>query len=858
MGKDKNPKGENKNAEEVDSRGILFFKDQRALMEHTAKHGTQSGVGFGAPVSSPLDALKKTVSRNVEEAKAKEEGESLPDAMTETKEETADQPQKVKKQSSLLARCMPYIYDEQGVNCAEEKPDYTLESVEEIIESAEKRASEKIARMYNLRKSENETIGEEKTEPQKTEEKPKLKSTATSVKKPVKIGDEAFSAAKLFETAPIPKLSGTLFDDLTGHRTDMVGEEKVTSAYSEQGGMQTGEETHTRTIPGIVPEADSSERMEDIMSRTRPVNVEDISSSSVKKAPVKISAVEDLDEEIIVDDFCGKRDIKRVGSMLKANAFYAKLRLIATALLTLGSGVFLLDSVKAEAEAATLCIIAAVILAVAALVNGNIFGGFKGAFTKNSSIELPVALSLSLAILFFVIAIISGNHPFDVVVLPLVTVLSYDYCNYRKQMAIFKNFKLVALRRNKKAVALIDEPSVTAAMARTVISGEVLAAGKTETAEIGDFLKNTLSDKALSGKVNVLSIVALIASVFIGVAVGGSAGSVMDGIFAALVVLCFSAAPTLFIADTMPFVSMAERLNKFKAAVCSKNSAERIEQLNALVVSSADIFPEGAIKFYNMNALSANELDNTLALAAAVSSEINSPLAPAFKKIISTEDMPVADSVKYEDNLGISGWVEDDRILIGNRSLMIAHGVRVPALEVDKKILRQGYFPVYVAVNQRACVLLVVGYTTLPDVEKRLGRIMDKGITLLVENCDPNVSEQMLCDYFGFDPELVKVMDHNGVAKYQKATAAKKLVSAHGFTLGGTESFLEIVLSCLKIRSASATLYVIHTLTSVLCWTMFAVLSLGGAGSLAGIGVCLLGELIATIVSLTAYFIFKI
>ena len=308
MGKDKNPKGENKNAEEVDSRGILFFKDERALMEHTAKHGTQSGVGFGAPVSSPLDALKKTVSRNVEEAKAKEEDESLPDAMTETKEETADQPQKVKKQSSLLARCMPYIYDEQGVNCAEEKPDYTLESVEEIIESAEKRASEKIARMYNLRKSEVETIGEEKTEPQKTEEKPKLKSTATSVKKPVKIGDEAFSAAKLF-------------DDLTGHRTDMVGEEKVTSAYSEQGGMQTGEETHTRTIPGIVPEADSSERMEDIMSRTRPVNIEDISSSSVKKAPVKISAVEDLDEEIIVDDFCGKRDIKRVGSMLKANAF---------------------------------------------------------------------------------------------------------------------------------------------------------------------------------------------------------------------------------------------------------------------------------------------------------------------------------------------------------------------------------------------------------------------------------------------------------------------------------------------------------------------------------------------------------
>jgi len=855
MGKEISPKDNKNKAEEVDTKGILFFKDERALMEHTAKHGTQNGVGFGAPVSSPLDALMQTVNRTVDQAKANLEEE----AKKAEEQSKTEEPQKPKRQSTLLQRCMPYIYDEQGVNCAEDnKPDYTLESVEDIIESAEKRASEKIARMYNLRASEVETIGEEKPQPQ-AEPKPKLMSSETSVKRAPKIGDEPFSAAKLFETASFPKVSETLFDDLTAHRTDMVGNEKVTSAYSEQGGMQKEEETHTRTIPGIVPEANSEERMEDIMSRTRPVNVEDISSSSLKKSPVNISSVEDLDEEIIVDDFSGKKDIRRIGSQLKANAFYAKLRLLATAVLTAVSGIFLLDGVKSELEPATLCIMATALLALAAIINGNIFGGFKNAFTKNSKIELPVALAVSLAVVYFVVGIITGDHPFDVVIMPLVSLLSYNYCRYRKEMAIFTNFKLVAARRKKSAVTLIGEPSVTAAMARSVISGEVLAAGQTETDEIGDFIKNSQSDKALSGKINVLTIVSLVAAVFIGVAIGGSVGSVMDGIMSALIVLCFSAAPTLFIADTFPFVGMSEKLIKLKAAVCSRASAEKIEQINALVVSAKDIFPEGAIKLYNMNALSANELDETLVLAAAVAAEIESPLAPVLQKIISAEvPLPEADTVKYEDTLGISGWVKDDHILIGNRSHMIAHGVRVPALEVDKKILRQGYFPVYVAVNQRACALLVVGYTVDRDVEKRLGRIMDKGITLLVHNCDPNISEQMLCDYFGFFPELVKVLDHNGVAKYQKATAPAKITSAFGFSFGSVDSFLEIIVSCLKIRGTFLTLYVIHTLTSVLCWTMFAVLSLGGAGSLAGIGICLLGELLATIISLTAYFIFKI
>ena len=59
---------------------------------------------------------------------------------------------------------------------------------------------------------------------------------------------------------------------------------------------------------------------------------------------------------------------------------------------------------------------------------------------------------------------------------------------------------------------------------------------------------------------------------------------------------------------------------------------------------------------------------------------------------------------------------------------MIAHGVRVPALEVDKKMLRQGYFPVYVAVNQRACALLTVGYMVDRYVMKKLGRLQDKGL----------------------------------------------------------------------------------------------------------------------------------
>ena len=52
--------------------------------------------------------------------------------------------------------------------------------------------------------------------------------------------------------------------------------------------------------------------------------------------------------------------------------------------------------------------------------------------------------------------------------------------------------------------------------------------------------------------------------------------------------------------------------------VFGKYSASRIEQVNAVVVTSAELFPKGSIELYNMKPLGANNIDSTLTAAAAV------------------------------------------------------------------------------------------------------------------------------------------------------------------------------------------------------------------------------------------------
>ncbi len=871
MGKDKiDPKNEQLNTE-VDDHGILFFNDERGKEEEKtpaspfAKNPLMSDMAR----VSPLDALKKSVKRTAEEIKQQsaekmaEQEEQKQDESQKAQSEASpsvkeEKPKRKKRESTLLAKCMPFIYDEEGISYAEEKPDYTLESVEDIIESAERRADERIARMYNLKAAEVQSIRKEKAAAP-ISERATLTNEETSIKRPVKIGDEVFTAAKLFESTPVPTESETLFDDLTARRTDVVGKESVISVYSAQGGMDSQESGFTKAIPDLSPESDSTERYEDILSHTRPVNVVDISSTSTPKAPQDTAPVsfEDFEEEE-VDDFKGEKDIARIGSRLKGAAFAAKLRLFGTTLFTALAAILLVDAIKTEFSTTALSVIELVLLSLGVLINLNVLAVFKDLFKGKSKIELPLAAAMILSLIYYAAGLVFAKDPSGAAILPLVSLLGYTYCSYKTAACRFRSFKLIAVRRPKTAVTLLRDSSVTTPMARSMSAGEIAIAGQRQTDEVLDFIKNSSAKTALAGKANILTVVFLVVALFIGLAAAAGGGGAISGLFGALVVLCLCAAPTLFIADMLPFVAASEHLAKFRAAICSEASAQNIQDTSAVVVSSRDLFPRGTIKLYNMTPLSSNELEETLTLAAAVADHINSPISPVFDKIL-TEDtvLPEADTVKYEDTLGISGWVGEEHILIGNRSLMIAHGVRVPELEVDRKILRQGYFPVYIAVNQRACALLTLGYSVDGYVMKKLGRLQDKGVILLIDNCDPNITEQMLSDYFGFYPDLVRILDFSGLHKYKQATQPVPSLSAHGFHRGDSESFIEIILASLRLSLTKNVLGIVHLFTAVLSCAAFAVLLLGSAG-IVGTSIGLIGELISLVIALTAYFALKL
>ncbi len=766
---------------------------------------------------------------------------------------------KLKKTSNLLARCMPYISDDHG-NYVPEKPDYTLESVEDIIESAKKRADEKIARMYNLKPSDIQHIGETASSPPPAPaapvKKPKLRLEESSIKKALKIGDTTRAVTK-YDTVQIPKITQTLFDDLTGRRTDVFGEENVITAYSTPNVPTEENDGATRAIPDISANIKTESVYEDIMSSSKKAPPVDIFSSSKKhlKKPLISSFAEEADE-VEVDEFRGAGDVKRVGGDLKFSFLLRRLRfiltLIVTVVMTIGYAFLSADGYAASSP---LGIVMCVCFFVAAVINLGVFSSFTSAFTRRSKIEFPLAVACLVGVVYTVLALSSQTYTAEFTMLPVFSLLVYDYCSYRQAGAVLSNFRIVASRRPKKALALINDHELSSMLSSSSLEGDIITAVGRTTDEIGSFLKNTHKDRPFGGKINVFTAVSFVVTAIIASAVGVSYGSATEGFAAACVMLCLAVTPSLFISDMLPFAGFIEKIHRMGAGVCSKTSAKTVARTDAICLSSAELFPKGTIRIHNISALSANHLDETVALAAAVALEANSPLYSTFSDLLTDEsELPVADSVKYEENLGLSGWVGDNHVMIGNRSLLLAHGVRVPELEVDRKILEQGFFPVYIACDGKALSLLTVRYKASLAIETQLLRLTNAGVMLYIRNCDSNITEEMVADYYGLDRDFIKILNSRADNRISVLTAPKDRTSAHAFYRGGTAGFLSAITGSMRLSKLSSVLYVLHIISTVVLWLIFAGFSLAGTLTLMSATSLLLAQLICVVISLTAYF----
>lgn len=767
---------------------------------------------------SPLDALRQKSLGNAEKKAPKETAVKKNTALP-----TVKAPEKVTENDdnvSLLDKCMPYIKD-AGRPVKKPEPLYQLDSVESILNTTREKTDELLAQLSHMGTVTVDDLG--KKQPEKVSE----------VKEPVAEKPQEKPAEIIMEAA--------------------VENEPEFEA--------------TRVIPTIsdIDNATSvninyTAEFEDISSGTRII---DLSSEMFDEDISPATAIPTSENNLFEDEFQVEQeytsfdDVRRIGGKLTAKRNGARAKMFFTfllaAILSLGYAPSVYISLNRNPSVFHIAV--TVIYAIICLINLDMFIKLPTLFKKQTQPEAAIAVPAVFTLLYCIFGLLSGFNPFYTVMFSVYAICLKCVAVFMREKYILNNFRVIATNNDKYAVRFIDDRQVTFAMAKNSIEGDVLVGCPNKTNHIDDFMKNSTISSVMNGMLPKFFIFALVVSL---------ATSVLSAVYAAkfsvfassiCLNLGFLLAPTILFTDILPLSRAAKRLNKDGAMITGTLAATNIENANAVSLSATYLFPAGTISLYNMKILDANQIDATLIDAAAITKQTSSPLYPLFESIAKTQDTkrPEADTVKYEEQLGVSGWVKDRHIFIGNRTLLEAHGISVPPIAVDKKILQSGFFPIYLACNDKPCALLIVKYNVKASTAYELQKLCNSGVTVLVESCDPNLTSEMICDYFGLYNDSVRVMNSSGVQLYNDATEYSDSLSAGAAFKGSADGYLAIFNCAAKIKRAVRTLSVAHIILSI-CTFAVNIYStvLGDANTLTS-GLALLYVALSMVISFIIY-----
>ena len=258
------------------------------------------------------------------------------------------------------------------------------------------------------------------------------------------------------------------------------------------------------------------------------------------------------------------------------------------------------------------------------------------------------------------------------------------------------------------------------------------------------------------------------------------------------------------IAVNLPIKKLCSAVVKKGSMVTSYESVKQFCDTNAIIVDANDLYPSGTVTMSGIKTFSGSKVDDAIRGAAAVMFAVKAPMSSMFDNIIKSkrDTLPHVESVIYEDGLGLVGWVAGQRILLGNRRLLEAHGIKVPSVEYEKKYTDKSKQAVYLSLGGELVAMFIVTYKGSSYIAEELRSLEQNGVTILVRTIDSNITQDRIAEDFGVFYRSVKILPTGlGNITKEMTDTPDEETRAYIATKGGIQSFARAISGCIRIKS---------------------------------------------------------
>ena len=274
-----------------------------------------------------------------------------------------------------------------------------------------------------------------------------------------------------------------------------------------------------------------------------------------------------------------------------------------------------------------------------------------------------------------------------------------------------------------------------------------------------------------------------------------------------------------------------------QSMVVGYQAIESFSESAAVMLDAKDLYPEGSVHMNGLKRFNENRIDDAVLAAASVILEAGGAMAGMFDGIIEgdkTENLPQAENVIYEDGKGLLGFVNGERVFIGNRQLLRDHGITPKSKDYEAEQRGEDNEILYLVYGGELVGMFIVSYSGNRRVADTLQRMEANGMSLLIRTTDVNVTAERIAKDFGLSYRSIKVLEQkNSNVIRDEMIGKERASSAFVATKGGVTSFGRAVSGCIQTKrdiSLSLALQIVGTL--VILVTVTALVLVSGIHSL--------------------------
>lgn len=404
---------------------------------------------------------------------------------------------------------------------------------------------------------------------------------------------------------------------------------------------------------------------------------------------------------------------------------------------------------------------------------------------------------------FFCLGDLNGFHVNYYTVIPMLAFFANNVGKLYMVLRVKDNFKFVSSKGQKYASKIYNNESVAMQMMSGTAADRPIIAYQHKTEFPSNFLKISYAPDPSEDLASKLAPITTIASIIIAVMYGVVKLSFADALNAFALITAVSVPLATLLSVNAPVRKLCKTLLSYGSMLSGYPSVKQFCDSTAIMIDANELFPAESISLEGIKTFEDYGIDESLLCGIAILKEAQNPIANAFDSVVAEteETLPEVESVLYEDEIGLVGWIKSERILVGSRTLMEKYSVEVPNMEYEEKYTSQGRQVTYLSRAGRLVAMFVTRYTPDAQLKAEMQRAETNGISFLIRTTDYNVTNDLVAKLYDLFYRSIKVLPTGlGNVLREAEDTVEETSRSYLITNGKAASLARAVTGCVKIK----------------------------------------------------------